>query len=289
MQNMKSIDINTEKFLNEHFDLPPLPQCVVKMQEIINKPDVSIERVCELLVTEPVLTTRVLKIVNSAYYGFRREIDDIKFAVAYLGIHEIYNMVISLSVVKNIGIEDPGELDHFWNHSVMTAICAKHLARKFEPLLSPERIWLGGLLHDIGKLVYLKYFPDQYRQILAYMKKGGHLFTQGEKKFGYPESHKMGSLLCERWRLPIVVKDACEGHRLEDLAELNPGSRGDFRRIVCAANLMAILVIDELNNETKQAICDRLKDAFSLDEKEFLKLMGEVYDLKLDLAKYEWA
>jgi HD-like signal output (HDOD) protein len=288
MEKPKPLECDLSEFLNEHLALPPLPECVMKLQEVIREPSVSIETVCRILVKEPALTANVLRTVNSAYYGFRREVDDIKFATAYLGIHEIYNMALAFSVVKTLGITDAAELDRFWNHSVLTAICAKHLARRFEPLLSPDQIWLGGLLHDIGKLAYLVVFPDHYREIQLHRQENGCLFSQSERHFSYPSSSDIGAFLCDRWRLPVIIRDACEGHRLEDLNRPTEGSRGDFRRIVCAANLMAVLVGDGMNNEVKQSIFDALQTRFNLDEREFLKLMGEVYDLKLDLAKYEW-
>lgn len=288
MENAKPLQNDLAVMLDENLELPPLPQSLMKLQEVIHEPNVSIEKVCQILLKEPALTAKVLRSVNSAYYGFRREVDDIKFATAYLGIHEIYNMALAYSVVKTLALTDAVELDRFWNHSVLTAICAKHLARRFEPLLSPEQIWLGGLLHDIGKLAYLKAFPDQYRQIQDHRQTNGCLFSQSEKHFSFPSSAAMGVFLCERWRLPTIVKDACDGHQLEDLQKPGEGSRGDFRRIICAANLMAVLVGDDLHNDVKQSIYDALKVRFDLDERDFLKLMGEVYDLKLDLAKYEW-
>lgn len=288
MENLEAIDIDSAEILKNHEQLPALPGCVLKIQEMITRPDVSVESISRLLMNEPVLTAHILKIVNSAYYGFRREIDDIKFAVAYLGIHEIYNMVLSLSVVKTLGIAEKEELERFWSHSVLTALCARYLGKRFEPLLSPERIWLGAILHDIGKLVYFKFFPDHYQAIKEFSAKNRVLFSVAEKQLGFPASGRLGGILCERWRLPSIVKDACEGHNLEDLAKEGGGSRGDFRRIICAANLMALLATDDLSNDVRQDLFDRLKNHFDMNDKEFLQLMGEVYDLKLDLVNYRW-
>ena len=288
MKQLERLEINPAEFLKEHTELPALDGCVLKIQDMISRPDVSVDSISRILINEPVLTAHILKIVNSAYYGFRREIDDVKFAVAYLGIHEIYNMVLSLSVVNALGIEEKEELEKFWSHSVLTALCARHLGKRFEPLLSPEKIWLGAILHDIGKLVYFKFFPDHYREIKAWCEENGLLFNQGEHHFSYPSSAMMGGILCERWRLPTIVKDACEGHGLKDLDLADGGSRGDFRRIICAANLMAVLAADDLNSDVKQELFDKLKNHFNMNDKEFLQLMGEVYDLKLDLANYRW-
>ncbi len=288
MEKPAPIKIDTADFLKNHDQLQPLPGCVMKMQDMIVRPDVSVETVSRLLMGEPVLTAHILKIVNSAYYGFKREIDDIKFAVAYLGIHEIYNMVLSLSVVKTLGVAEKEELEQFWSHSVLTALIARYLGKRFEPLLSPERIWLGAMLHDIGKLIYNKYFPEHYLFIKHHSEKYGILFSESEKQLDFPSSGKLGGILCERWRLPVIVKDACEGHNVEDLSHDDGGSRGDFRRIICAANLMALLSVNHLNNEVKQDLFDRLKNHYKMNDKEFLQLMGEVYDLKLDLANYRW-
>lgn len=282
-------ELDQTLFLKEHFNLPPLPESVLKIQEIMYDPDVSIDIVCNILIKEPVLVAQILKVVNSAYYGLRREVDDIRFAVAYLGLNEIFNMVISISVVKNLGVAEKAEIDKFWTHSVLTAICAKHLGKRFEPLLAPDKIWLGALLHDVGKLVFYRFFPDHYKAVLEHREKNGCLFSQAEKALGYPGSALMGSILCERWRMPVIVKDACEHHLMEDLDSPGEGSKADYRRLISSANLMAELVSNGLNHELKQAIFGCLQNGFNLTEKEFLKLMGEVYELKLDLAKYEWA
>jgi HD-like signal output (HDOD) protein len=260
----------------------------MKIQEIIHKQDVSVEGVCDILTSEPVMTVHILKIVNSAYYGFRREIDDIKFAVAYLGIHEIYNMVLTLSVMNTLKMDEEQELDRFWNHSVLTALCARYLGRRFEPLLQPERIWIAAMLHDLGKLIFNKFYPLHYSAIVEYINEKGILFSQAESDLTYPKSSLMGSILCERWRLPQIIKDACECHDFKSLNTSGEGARGDFKRLISAANLMAVLTANELSTEVKQELFDSLSRHFRMDEKEFLKMMGEIYDLKLDLAKYRW-
>lgn len=288
MDKLEKFEIDPATFLREHFTLSPLPDAVLKIQEIVNNEYVGVEAICELLLNEPVLSAHILKLVNSAYYGFRREVDDIKFAVAYLGIREIYNIVLSSSVVENLGVTEIKVLEKFWTHSIFTALCAKHLCRKFEPLLSPDRIWLGAILHDIGKLVYYRFFPDHYLAIVEFSKKKGCLSRDAEKYFSFPRSSVMGSVLCERWRLPSIVKDACECHSLEDLDTLDGGSRTDFKKIICSANLMSVLAADELNNDLKHEIFDKLAKKFNYSEKDFLKLMGEIYDLKIEVDNYRW-
>lgn len=288
MENLEAIDISSVDFLKGPRRLPPLPECVIKIQDMILQPDVSVDSISRVLISDPVLTAHVLRVVNSAYYGMMHKVDDIKFAVAYLGIHEIYNIVLAQSVVKTIGIEETEDLEIFWSHSILTALTARYLGKKFEPLISPDHLWLGAILHDIGKLVYMRFFPGHYRAVKMFSRKHGVLFNEGEKYFNLPSSGCLGGILCDRWQLPAVVKDACEGHGIENLGIKDGGSRGDFLRIVSAASLMSALSMNDLNQDVKQNMFDRLKNHFNMDEKDFLKLMGKVYDLKLDLASYRW-
>jgi HD-like signal output (HDOD) protein len=260
----------------------------MKLQEIISRPDVSVDSISRILISDPVLTAHVLKIVNSAYYSLKREIDDIKFAVAYLGIHEIFNITLTLSVVQTIMTGERKEQEDFWAHSIMTALCAKHLGQLYEPLLSPEKLWIGAMLHDIGKLVYHKFYPDHYNAVKGYAQINGVLFSHAEEHFCFPSSALMGSVLCDHWRLPKIVKDACEYHTIKTLENLSEGSRKDFQKIICAANLMATLSTETLATDVKQDLFTQLSALFNLSEKDFLKLMGEIYDLKLDLANYRW-
>ncbi len=284
MIKLEPIVIDPDTFLREHCALPPLPEVVVKIQALINTTDANIENISSLILTDPALTAQIIKIVNSAYYGFRNEIIDIKFAVAYIGFNEIYNIVLSLSVVETLNISELKELDSFWAHSVYCARCAKFLAKKFEPLLNPENIWLGAILHDIGKLVYFKFFPKHYKSIVEFSETSGKLYSEIEKEFEIPSSSYLGQLLCKRWNLPAIISDACEFHTLSDI---NNVQHNDFKKIICCANLVAVLTTAPLAENIKQEIFETLINTFNCSKEDWLTLMGEIYDLKQDSTGQE--
>ncbi len=287
MTELAPIVIDPKTFLREHFSLPALPEVVTKIQQLIQSGDADMGDVADLVKSEPAVVAQVLKVANSAYYGLPREVPDVKFALAFLGFNEIYRMVLSLSVVNTLSIKEKGELDKFWFHSFYTALCTKHLAKKHEPLLSFEELWSAAILHDIGKLVYLKFFPDHYKAVQDFCKQDGSLFSEAERHFSLPPSSFLGTLLCDHWRLPNHIRSACEFHTLRDLPNINRGSQSArFQRMICLGNVIAVLSANELKDATKREIASAVMAALGCAEPEFLGMMGDVYELKLDVEKF---
>ncbi len=277
MTTLKPIIIDPETFLMQHCALPALPQVVVDIQALINSADANVKNISGLIMTDPGLTAQILKIVNSAFYGFRREITDIAFAVAYIGFNEIYNIVLTFSVVDTLIVEEISELDSFWEHSLYCARCAKFLAKKIEPLLNPENIWLGAILHDIGKLVYFKFFPEHYKRIVEISETSGRLYSEVEKDFDIPTSSYLGQLLCSRWNLPNIIKAACESHSIGDIDD---AMENDYKKIICSANLVSVLVTEFLSENVKHELLESLMKLLNCSKEDWLTLMGEFYDLK---------
>jgi HD-like signal output (HDOD) protein len=237
-----------------------------------------------LISADPSLVAQILKVINSAYYGIPREIGDLRFAIAYLGLNEIYRLVLSLTVLNTLSIKENDELSKFWFHSYFTALCTKHLAKKFEPLLPMEELWPAAILHDIGKLIYLKFFPNHYQTLRKYTLEHGCLFSEAEIQFDLPASSFLGSLLCDHWGLPSKIKKACELHTLKDLQHSTSGSENEgFTRIICLGNLMAILATDTLNQDKKHEIAETTQKSVNYKEEQFLTLMGEIYQIKLEV------
>ena len=281
------IDIDPGTFLKDHCTLPALPLVVNQLQEKLLDENTDMKEIADLIGNDAAILAQVLKVVNSAYYGLPTEITRIRMAVAYLGLHEIYRMVVSLAVVNTLDIKQKKELDAFWFHSFFTARCARYLAKKYEPLLSYEDLWPGAMLHDIGKLVYLRFFPDQYTAMSAFANEKGITFHQAENHFGYPESAYLGGLLCTHWRLPSQARMGCAFHTLEDVRTgKEEGDIKPMERIVGVANLVAVLSADPLNQETKDAITAAICLRLECEEEEFLPLMGDIYQIKAEVEEF---
>lgn len=278
------IQIDPKTFLRQHCSLPALPKMVGQIQEMIRDYNVDLNKIADVISGDPAILAQVLKVVNSAYYGLPAEVTKVRMAVAFLGLNEVYRIVLSLAVVNNLAIKQKKELDRFWFHSFFSATCTKHLAKRFEPLLSPEELWSAAMLHDIGKLVYLKFFPEHYDALKGYCNKQGCTFSEAETHLSFPMSAYLGTLLCDHWRLPEQVRRACAFHALGDLQSARENDeQKPFRRIICLGNLVALLSTDTLNEEAKEQIAEGVKTELSLAEEAFLTLMGDIYALKTEV------
>jgi HD-like signal output (HDOD) protein len=284
---LEPIQIDPKTFLRQHCTLPSLPEVLNELQRVIHRGNVDLDRVAELISSDAALVSQALKIVNSAYYGLPREIGDVRFAITFLGLNEIYRMVLSLSVINTLAINRKNDLVDFWFHSFYTALCTKYLANKYNPHLSFEELWATAILHDIGKLVYLKFFPDHYTALKDFSKEQGCLFSVAERHFSLPSSAFLGTLLCDHWRLPEKIREACEFHSLRDLLAIQGSSpSADFRRMICLGNLLSIVSTDELSSTNRQAASVSVQEVLNLTEAEFLTMMGDIYESRMEVERF---
>lgn len=287
MNQLSPPEIEPGTFLRQHCTLPALPSLVGRIQEVIRGDDADIQEVIGLISGDPALVAQIFKVVNSGYFGLPREITKIQFAIAFLGLNEVYRMVLSLSVINAMSISDRGALQSFWFHSYYTALCVKCLAKRHDPNLPFEELWSAAILHDVGKLVYLKFFPDHYQELIRCCTQEGILFSQAEQQRGWPASAFLGGLLCDHWRLPGQIKEAALCHTLDALPDVDPATaRGAFQRMICLGNLVAVLSADQLNESVKRDVATAVTTSLGCDESTFLTLMGEIYELRLEVDSF---
>jgi HD-like signal output (HDOD) protein/signal transduction histidine kinase len=192
--------------------LPTLPQTLVELIDACNQKDVNVHELGTKVERDVSVSTRVLQLVNSAFIGARSSITDIAQAVIYLGVDTTRNLAISVAVhetFNSTNIDEAINLPDFWHHSLLTAVLAKSLAQATGTIV-PSEAYLTGLLHDLGKLLLLHAFPDQYRKIL---KESGpvDLVLQEREILGitHPEA---AALLIGSWLLQPEIADAVVRH-----------------------------------------------------------------------------
>jgi len=279
---LKPIEIDPKTFLREHCSLPALPEAVIRIQGIIQDEGTDSAMVAKIISGDPSLVAQVLAVVNSAYYSLPKTTSNLKYAVAYLGLSVIQRIVVSVGVVNTIGIKEKKELKNYWYHSFSTALTTKYLAKKFYKYSDPEELWTASILHDIGKLVYIKFFPEHYKELKQYCEKTGCLFSEAEEYYKLPASAYIGSLLCHHWRLPIKIEDACKYHNLSHISK--QGS--DFQTIIALGNLLAALAAGGLNGSCKNRIKEAAENILELTPDNFISIMADIYDLELETEKF---
>ena len=279
---LKPIEIDPKTFLREHCSLPALPEAVIRIQRMMQDEGTDSGMVAEIISGDPALVAQVLTVINSAYYSLPKTTSNVKYAVAYLGLSAIQRIVISAGVVNAMGIKEKKELNGYWYHSFFTALTTKYLAKKFWSYLDPEELWTASILHDIGKLVYIKFFLEHYKELKRYCEQNGCLFSEAEEHYKLPASSYLGSLLCHHWRLPIEVEDACGYHNLSHISK--QGS--DFQTVIALGNLLATLSAGGLNESCIDRIKEVAENILELPPDNFISMMADVYDLEPEVEKF---
>lgn len=210
MNNKPRIERITEGIM----DLPALPTVVAKIVELVDNPRTNAAMLARLISTDPALTIKMLKLANSAFYGFPRRIGTINLAIVLLGFETVKDLGISASLVERFNFNDPGidfDMTHFWEHSIGTAIAARLIIQEGQYRVVGEA-FVAGLLHDIGRLVIIRYLPDEYREIQRLIREENLILWEAEKKVLGMTHADIGGRLTHRWNLPDQLVDAIRYH-----------------------------------------------------------------------------
>ena len=194
-------------------NLPALPHVLVKLISACNKDEVDMMEVSRLVEKDPSLSGKILKLVNSAYYGLPRKIESIHHSVTYLGTGTIKNIAISSSIYQAFSPpkgDDQFNLKTFWWHSLRCAVFAQLIAKEIK-YKNPEEAFLTGLLHDIGRLVLWVNYPKEYSELLANYSGRPDLLLAGEIRQGITHC-EIGAWLLNRWNLEPFLVDAVMYH-----------------------------------------------------------------------------
>ncbi len=188
-------------------DLPPLPAVVMRIMQTVNDPDTSAEDLNKLISMDQGLSSKVLRIVNSSYYGFPKRISTITHAVVILGFNTVRNLVLGVSAFGLLGQKSmPYGLNRgkFWEHSIATAVAGGVVGRKRLPKMrtAPDDAFVGGLLHDLGALFLDSYFPVQYAVSMAYAARERQTSREAENMVLGIDHAIVGRCIAEYWNFP---------------------------------------------------------------------------------------
>ncbi len=192
-------------------NLPTLPEVANRLMRIINDPITTAADVANLIARDPSLTSKVLRLANSAFYGIPRTVTTVHNAVVILGLKVINTMVFSITVVKMFpgdGREEALNRKRFWAHCLACAVLTKLLAQRMRrvTLFDPEECFCAGLIHDIGRVVLDQYFHEEFAQ--AFKRAGSEKISLGDAEtqvLGFSHTDA-GEWLTARWELPHEIR-----------------------------------------------------------------------------------
>lgn len=232
-------------------DLPTLPSMMATITRLMQDPRTSAEELGRAIATDPALVSKVLKLVNSAFYGFPGRISTITQAIVILGFSTIRNVVLTTSVLKVFGNSKSRAFDveMFWEHSLLTGALAKSLALE-KDLPFTEETFIAGLLHDMGRMVLSQRLTAEFEKVVAFREKTGAGQLESEKAVLGLTHGEIGGWLARKWNLPTPFVDSMlwHHHPLEAPAADARSQRdtGELIPLVHAADAMAKHVKDGL-------------------------------------------
>lgn len=228
-----------DQLLQSGGKLPKMSGVVVKVLELVQKPDVSIHDLAQEISKDPSLTTAIIKISNSAYYRASKPIRTVQESLMTLGIKVVREIVL-LTASKGILNQDLQgyklEADDNWLHCLVVAELSMRIAAQKKIKDGKDVAFTAGLLHDIGKIVLADFFPQVMMQIKQELPEFKGPFTDLEKKyFGYTHS-EVGAMLLEKWQFPSELVEVVRFHHDPDLAK-------DYPELVSCVHVANIVTI----------------------------------------------
>ena len=243
--------------------MPAFPKSVHQVLKLASDINCSQKDLVEVIKNDPVFTLKILRLVNSAYFGLSREITSINHASVYLGLNTLKNVALGLAAVGAIPKMSGSGLDMgaFWLHSLAVATATRLLGTKLG--ISRDEAadyFASGLLHDVGKAVFALYLPKEY--LLAFEKAaepGVSLYEAEYQVIGATHAD-IGAMLADKWNLPADLRDAIAGHH----AVQNGGSSQLVDCVFAANQISKKLAFGSAGDFEVEPFPKSVQDRFSL-------------------------
>ena len=194
-------------------DLVPLPKAYLRIQELVNDPDSSLDEVTQVITNDAALTSRILRIANSAYMGLAAKVETVGRAVQVLGLNQVHDLALAGAAVGSLTkIETPGlDISDFWRRSVYCAVTARIICKQRQ-FKSPERLFVAGLLHDTGHLLLAYRDPARFAEIrLAAIESAWPMENVELETLGFTYA-ELGAALLDSWQLPDGIVNPVRNH-----------------------------------------------------------------------------
>lgn len=204
----------TRRLVQRIVDLPTLPIVVPQVLRLVEDHRSSAGDLARVIGSDQALTTRILRLANSAFYGFRREIVTINHAVVLLGFDTVKSIVLAATVFETLRdgeVASSFDREQFWLHVGSAAAAARLIAKSLR-VADPEAAFVGGLLHDVGKVVLDRFFYRRYAEAARLAAERPCLIREAETNIFGVNHAEVGRWLAERWRFPAAIVEPVAFH-----------------------------------------------------------------------------
>lgn len=194
-------------------DLPILPTVATKLMNLLSNPNSSIKEISSVIISDPSITTKVLKIANSAFYTTTKEITSARMALVIIGQSQISNIVYSLSLFQTFSdVQDQEFQRKFYTHALASAYLTKDLATRLK-IRKSAMAFTAGLIYDIGLIIINQYFHNYFRLAKIHMDKNNVKSQFAFEEVMGIEPRKIGAWVAEHWKLPRPLVNILAGEK----------------------------------------------------------------------------
>lgn len=224
------------KLFSGNKQLPTVPELYAKFTKMIENPMIKNQKIADLISKDQSMVTKILRLSNSALYSKRQEITSLANAITFLGTETLKNLILQISLVRVFRFENEEvpqfKISTFWEHSLASAYFSQIIAKKLS-IPYNDNIYIGGLLHDIGKLVVYQYYPEKFEEIILKQVKEKTIDFDAEEAVMGVNHTEVGVFFADKWKFKREITDAI-GYHHSPLKSL-----GMHVSIVRLANLFA--------------------------------------------------
>jgi len=219
--------------------LPTLPVIVNQIQKLIASSKSNMSQIAMVIARDQAISARVIRLINSAYFGFSKKIGSIQQAITLLGLTTVKNLVVGVSVIKAFGNSPATSFfDHskFWLHCFGCGLCARYIAQKLRRP-EPEEYFLCGLLHDIGILILDQHAHDAFKDVIQYAQEKSSTYYDAEHAVLDTDHCRVGGYIGLKWKLPATLVACIAGHHRPTVSDPKLGRALDVLPVVHIADI----------------------------------------------------
>lgn len=233
------------ELIKQHIDsFPVLPATVTRLIEVTNAPESSAKDVMMVIHSDQSLSLTILKIANSALFGRPQKVDSLKTAITVLGFNEVQRIALAKALVNSfdkLAKQHKLYIDRFWTHSFVCGMAAGRIAGDMG--IAPDIAFMGGLIHDIGKLVMLETFSDDYAAEHWMTRFSDEEMLHDELRMFSFTHDQVGGQLLRQWHFPETLVSAVANHH-------RPGEVSEGKGLAGVIQLADLLSFYSCNRES---------------------------------------
>lgn len=263
--------------------MPAFPNSVHRIWQLAADLNASSKDIVQVIETDPVMTLKILKVINSPFYGLPQKISSVQRAVVHIGINTITNMALTVAAMGVLKPRNDAEFDtsEFLLHSIGTASICKLLAERLQiPAIQCSDYFVAGLLHDFGKMVFAEFIGEAYKTVLETSRQQNVALQDVEMYVLGVDHSTVGRLLAEHWSFHPILVDAINHHHSAD-------ARTPLVDCLFAANQISKqLQIGFAGNPIVEPLPDAVAARFGMDLPALMESLGDLTQIKSEALSF---